>query len=103
MDDIQSFVMYPFLNGIFTKLSVTSHFWEHNVQPLDTGIVVIVQKCGRRETFNGVATFEDTAKENSKVQDLFRCPVSGPNFSLTKAERHTLLMLTKPTNRTTVL
>ena len=26
MDDIQSFVMYPFLNGIFMKLNVTSHF-----------------------------------------------------------------------------
>ncbi len=26
MDDIQSFVLYPFLNGIFTKLNVTSHF-----------------------------------------------------------------------------
>ncbi len=73
------------------------------MQPLDTGIVVIVQKCGRRETFNGVATVEVTATEIFKVQDLFQCCVSGPNFSLTRAERRTLLTLTKPTNRTTVL
>ncbi len=65
MDDIQSFVLYPFLNGIFMKLNVTSHFWGHNVQPLDTSIVVIVQKCGKRETFNGVAAVEVTATEIS--------------------------------------
>jgi hypothetical protein len=73
------------------------------VQSLDTCIIVIVQKDGRRETFNGVAAVGDTAREIFKVHDLFQCHVSGPNFSLTRAERHTLLTLAKPTNRATVL
>jgi hypothetical protein len=45
----------------------------------------------------------ETLREISKVHDLFQCSVSGQNFILTRAERHTLLTLAKPTNRSTIL
>ncbi len=71
--------------------------------PFDTCIIVIVQKRRRRETLNFVADLRDAARKISKINNLFQGHVSGTNFSLTRAERRTLLMLAKSTKRTTVL
>jgi hypothetical protein len=103
MYDIQSLVLHPFSDGIFTELDMTSHLWGRVVGSFDTCIIVIVQKQGRRETLNFVAALRDAARKISKIDDLFWGRISSTNFSLTRAERHTLLMLAKPTRRTAIL
>jgi hypothetical protein len=47
MKDIKGLAMHPFMNGIFSKLNVSSSLGSHVVQPSNTGVIVVEEKSGR--------------------------------------------------------
>jgi hypothetical protein len=46
MEDIQSFILYPFINRVFAELHVSDLFRSHDMRPLDASCVIVVE--GRR-------------------------------------------------------
>jgi hypothetical protein len=68
--NIDSFILHPFPNQIFSKLNVACSLSSHIVQSFDAGIVVIVEKSWLRDVGKIMTRIGDTLTMITKVNNL---------------------------------
>ncbi len=48
MLDVERLILHPLANGIVAKLDMTRSFRSHIIRPLNTGLIVVVERLERR-------------------------------------------------------
>jgi hypothetical protein len=103
MTNLKSLVPDPFANRILAKLDVPSGLRGQIVQPLYTGIVVVVENSGRVDVREEVAGVGHAAKKVAEINNFLGGGVRCVNLGLTQTERSALLAFAEPANRSAVL
>ncbi len=70
MTNLKSLVLVPFANQILAKLDVPSGLRGQIVQPLYTGIVVIVENSGRVDAWEKVAGVQHAARKVAEINNF---------------------------------
>ena len=70
--------------------------------PFDACIIVVAEDLKHINIRNSAASRRDAPKEIGKVNNLLQGGICGANFCFTWAERCAFLILTKPTNWSTI-
>ncbi len=87
----------------FAELNVMRRFWSHDVQPSNTGIIVIVDSCSFIDIRNRNTRLQNTPTKIAEIDNLFRSRICGPNLCLTGVKGSALLAFSQPTKRTSIL
>jgi hypothetical protein len=103
MTNLKSLVLDPFANQIPAMFDVPCGLWGRIVQPLYTGIVVVVESAGRVDVREEVAGIQHAARKVAEINNFLGGGVCRANLGLTRAERSALLVFAKPADWSAIL